>query len=98
MGQIIEDNIISFCCTIKLDYKNCDVTLKRYGHIVDLSITHITDRGYIVEKNNTFVSSPEYRHLLNYLNENIGHIEEIYNEVIEKSTRNDSKIRDFEIV
>jgi len=99
VGQEIKiDDIISFNCTIKLSYKNCDVTVKRYGNIADLTIAVISGKGYIVERNNTFICSPGYNHLLNYLNENIGHIENIYNEVMEKSVRNDDIIRDFEVV
>jgi len=93
---VLVDDIISFEMTCKFSYKNCEVTVKRYGKVLDLTILNISSKGYIIEKNSTFICEPPgYEHLINYLNENISYVEEIYSEVIKKGVANDSKIRDF---
>ena len=97
MGQIIRnDDIISYNCTIKLNYKNCDVVLKRFVNDADMTITIISGKGYIIGKNKTFICKPGYNHILNYLNENINYIDDIYNDIIKKGVQNDNKIMDFE--
>ena len=92
---VLENDIISFNMTCKLTYKNCEVTVKRFGKVLDLTILNISNKGYIIEKNSTFICELGYNHLLNYLNENVGYIVEIYEKLIKKGIRNDSKIRDF---
>ena len=93
---INEDDIISFEMVVKFTYKNCEVTVKRYGKILDLTIVNISDKGYIIEKNITFIKKSKYTDLLSCINKNISYIEEIYNNLIIEDARNDSKIRDFE--
>jgi len=66
--------------------------------VFDLSITNMSKKGYIMEKNETFVTEPEYHYVLDYLNENISYIEEIYKQVVAKGDQNDSQIRDFEVL
>jgi len=92
-----EDDIISFKMTCKFSYKNCEVTVKRFGKILDLTILNISNKGYIIEKNSTFICELGYNHLINYLNENIGYIEEIHSEIMKKGFLNDNKIMDFKI-
>lgn len=95
MGVKVED-IISFEYIVKLSYKNCEVTIKRFGKVVDLTIVNISGKGYIIEKNKTFIIGQSYNHLLKDINENIHYIEIIYTDLIEKGIRNNSKITDFE--
>ena len=97
MGQKIKlDDIISFECVIKLNYKNCEVTAKRYGQILNVHVSNFSDKGYFTEKCENFIGDSEYSDLLNYLNNNIQYIEGVYQKTIEENTRNDDKITDFE--
>ena len=97
MGQEIKiDDIISFEMNVKLNYKNCEVTVKRHGKILDLTIVNISNKGYIIEKNKTFICEARVNDLLNYLNDSLHYIDDIYDNLIEKDVRSDSKIRDFE--
>lgn len=82
--------------TAKIDYKNCEVTLKRHGKVFELNIINISKKGYIMEINKTFILNTDYHNVLSCLNENIVYIEEIYKKLIKKDTENNSKIRDFE--
>ena len=91
-----ENDIISFEMTCKFNYKNCDVTVKRHGKILNLTTISISGKGYIIEKNFDFIVDSNYYNVLNYLNENIAYIEGIYQSAIKKGVANNSKIRDFE--
>ena len=90
-----EDDIISFEMTVKLNYKNCEVTVKRFGKILDLTIVNISNKGYFINRNKTFICDSSVNDLLNYLNDNIHYIDDIYDNLIIEDARNDSKIRDF---
>ena len=91
-----KDDIISFEMTVKLNYKNCEVTVKRHGKILDLTIVNISNKGYFIKRNKTFIHETKYSNLLTAINGNIGYIEELYDNLIEEDARNDDKIRDFE--
>ena len=94
MGVNIDD-IVSFEMTAVIEYKNCEVTIKKFGKILDLTIKGISDKGYLIEKNKDFICKLNCIHLLNYINENTGKISEIYNDLIEEGVRNDNKIKEF---
>ena len=97
MGHEIKiDDIISFECAIKLTYKNCEVTVKRYNHILDVHVANFSSKGYYAEKSKDFICTADHDDILNCLNKNIKYIEEVYKKTIEKNARNDSKITDFE--
>ena len=71
MGQykITNNDIISLECTIKLQYKNCEMTLKKTNRVYIIAAIDITGKGYIVEYSETFLSKKElYPNLLNFLN------------------------------
>ena len=90
------DAIISFECTIKLTYKNCEVTAKRYGQILNVHVSNFSDKGYFTEKCENFIGDSEYSDLLNYLHKNVQYIEQVYQKTIADNARNDDKITDFE--
>ena len=97
MGQKIKiDDIISFEMTVRLNFKNCEVTVKRFGQILDIHVSNFSDKGYFTEKSENCIGQSEYSDLLNYLNDNIQYIEEIYQKTIKQNARNDDKITDFE--
>ena len=97
MGHEIKiDDIISFEMTARLNYKNCEVTLKKFGKILDLTIVNISNKGYFIKRNKNFICDSSVNDLLNYLNDNIHYIDDIYDNLIEEDARNDDKIKDFE--
>ena len=95
MGKITKNDIISFEMVVKLTYKDCEVTAKRNGQFLEVQVANFSGKGYFTEKSETFICDGEYPNLLNYLNNNIHYIEEVYEKTIEANTRNDDKIRDF---
>lgn len=84
MGQIVNNDIISFEMTVKFYYKNCEVILKRLNNVLDLSIINITNSGYINEKNKTFICGKNYKCFLEYLDTIIDIVEEMYQEIKKK--------------
>ena len=72
MGQkyeILTNNIISFEMTVKLQYKNCEMTLKKTDQVCKIDVVDITKKGYIVEFSETFLAKKKaYPNLLNFLN------------------------------
>ena len=72
MGQkyeIVTNNIISFEMTVKLQYKDCQMTFKKTDQVYKIDAVDITEKGYIVEFSETFLAKKKiYPNLLNYLN------------------------------
>lgn len=93
------DDIISFEMTCKFDYKNCEVTVRKFNNIVDVGIVSISEKGYIIEKHKTVIIDPGKfnRELAIMVEHKLGFVERIYQSVTKKGIANDSKIRDFEI-
>ena len=91
-----ENDIISFEMTCKFNYKNCEVTVKRFGKILDLTIVNISNKGYFIKINKTFICDSEMSNLLNYLNDSLHYIDDIYDNLIIEDARNDDNITDFE--
>jgi len=82
VGQkITNKDIISFEMTVKFNYKRCDVALKRNNDIYDINVTLINESGYILEKNETFIGTRNYRYLPQYLNDELANIERVYKEL-----------------
>lgn len=90
MGQIKVDDIYSFECTSKFGYKNCEVDIRRLGNIVDIRIIHVNKNGYMIERNKTYRNKSGHKYLLDFLNDNINYIEDMYKSVIK-----DNNIIDF---
>ena len=88
MGQhkITNSNIISFEMNVKLNYKDCEMNLKKIDQIYSIYLKDITPSGYIVEFSETFLAKKkQYPNLLNYLNNIINEdIETTYQKLIAK--------------
>ena len=96
MGQITRDDIISFDCTIKLTYKGCEVTAKRYGKYLEVHVCNFSNKGYYTEKVEDFIGNTQYVNLLNYLNENVNYIEGVYQKTVKENTRKNHDIKDLD--
>ena len=72
MGQkyeITDNNIISFEMIVKLQYKNCEMTFKKTDQVYTINVVDITEKGYIVEFSETFLTKKKtYPNLLNFFN------------------------------
>jgi len=67
--EIVTNNIISFEMTVKLQYKDCQMTFKKTDQVYKIDAVDITEKGYIVEFSETFLAKKKiYPNLLNYLN------------------------------
>ena len=54
---------------IKIQYKDCDINLKKNDNIYVINAVTISDEGYIVEMSETFISKNRiYSNLIDYLN------------------------------
>ena len=88
MGQKYEiktNNIISFEMTVKLQYKNCEMTLKKTDQVYIINAVDITERGYIVEFSETFLEKKKtYPNLLNFLNNLDQDLNIVYQKLINK--------------
>ncbi len=83
MGQkyeITNNNIISFETTVKFQYKNCEMTLKKVDQVYTINVVDITKKGYIVEFSETFLAKKKtYPNLLNFLNNVVDQdLDEVY--------------------
>ena len=94
MGQKYEiktNNIISFEMTVKLQYKNCEITFKKTNQVYTILAIDITEKGYIVEFSETFLANKElYSLLLDYLN----HIVDQDLDTVHKKLQNKKNLRD----
>ena len=72
MGQkykFTDNNIIAFEMTVKLRYKDCEMTFKKTDQIYKIDAIDISEKGYIVEFSETFLATKKvYPNLLNFLN------------------------------
>ena len=88
MGQKYEikiNNIISFEMTVKLQYKNCEMTLKKTDQVYIINAVDITEKGYIVEFSETFLEKKKgYPNLLNFLNNLDQDLNIVYQKLITK--------------
>ena len=90
MGQKYEirtNHIVSFEMEIKLQYKNCEIIIKRNNKVYVINSIIISKKGYIVEISETFLSKNRiYPHLIDYLNNVICQdLEMVYQKLINKA-------------
>ena len=68
MGVNVSD-IIAFEMTVKLQYKDCEMTLKKTDQVYIIDAVDISEKGYIVEYSETFLAKEKISlNLLNFLN------------------------------
>ena len=89
MGQkyeIVTNNIISFEMEIKIQYKDCDINLKKNDKVYVINAVTISEEGYIVEMSETFISKNRiYSNLIDYLNNTLYlDLEKVYQKLIAK--------------
>jgi len=77
---LTENNIISFEMIVKLQYKDCDINIKKNDKVYVINAITISKEGYIVEMSETFISKNRiYSNLINYLNNTLyPDLEEVY--------------------
>ena len=97
MGQkyeIANNNIISFEMSVRLQYKDCEMTLKRADQVYIIDGVTITEKGYIVEFSETFISNKKLcPNLVNLLNNVMNKdLDVVYQKLIAKKKFTD-KIR-----
>ena len=67
--KIINNNIIAFEMTVKIQYKDCEMTFKKTDQVHKIDVIDITKKGYIIEFSETFLAKKKvYPNLLNFLN------------------------------
>ena len=93
MGQykITNSNIVSFEMNVRLEYKDCEMILKKFDNLYKIDGTIISNKGYIVEYGSPFVAEKNiYPNLLNYINNVISEdIETVYKRLINKKNFTD---------
>jgi len=68
-NKITNNNIISYEMTVRLQYKNCEMTFKKADQVYIITAVDITEKGYIVEFSETFLEKKKlYPNLINLLN------------------------------
>ena len=90
MGQKYEiktNHIVSFEMEVKLQYKDCEIIIKKNDRIYIINSIIISKKGYIVEISETFLSKNRiYSHLTDYLNNVICQdLEMVYQKLINKA-------------
>ena len=89
MGQkyeIFNSHIISFEMEIKIQYKDCDIIVKKNDRIYVINAVIISKEGYIVEYSETFLAQNRiYPKIIDYLNNIILlDLENVYQKLINK--------------
>jgi hypothetical protein len=84
--EIVTNNIISFEMEIKIQYKDCDINLKKNDKVYVINAVTISEEGYIVEMSETFISKNRiYSNLIDYLNNTLYlDLEKVYQKLIAK--------------
>ena len=77
--------------TVKLQYKNCEMTFKKTDQVYKIDVIDITEKGYIVEFSETFLAKKKaYPNLLNFLN----NVVDQDLDIIYKKLQNKKNLRD----
>jgi len=90
-NKITNSNIISFEMSVKLQYKDCEMTFKRIDQVCKIDAVAIAEKGYIVEFSETFLAKKKvYPNLLNFLN----NVVDLDLDIIYKKLQNKKNLRD----
>lgn len=94
MGQkykFTDNNIIAFEMTVKLRYKDCEMTFKKTDQVYKIDAIDISEKGYIVEFSETFLAKKKvYPNLLNFLN----NVVDLDFDIVYKRLQNKKNLRD----
>ena len=94
MGQkytFTDNNIIAFEMTVKLRYKDCEMTFKKTDQVYKIDAIDISEKGYIVEFSETFLAKKKvYPNLLNFLN----NVVDLDFDIVYKKLQNKKNLRD----
>jgi hypothetical protein len=86
-----DNNIIAFEMIVKLQYKNCEMTLKKTDQVYKIDAIDISEKGYIVEFSETFLAKRKvYPNLLNFLN----NVVDLDFDIVYKKLQNKKNLRD----
>jgi len=86
-----DNNIIAFEMTVKLRYKDCEMTFKKTDQVYIIDAIDITEKGYIVQFSETFLAKKKiYPNLLNYLN----NVVDLDLDIVYKKLQNKKNLRD----
>jgi len=89
--KFTDSNIIAFEMNVKLQYKNCEMTLKKTDQVYIIDAVDITEKGYIVEFSETFLAKKKvYPNLLNYLN----NVVDLDFDIVYKKLQNKKNLKD----
>ena len=77
--------------TVKLRYKDCEMTFKKTDQVYKIDAIDISEKGYIVEFSETFLAKKKvYPNLLNFLN----NVVDLDFDIVYKKLQNKKNLRD----
>jgi len=89
--KFTDNNIIAFEMTVKLRYKDCEMTFKKTDQVYKIDAIDISEKGYIVEFSETFLATKKvYPNLLNFLN----NVVDLDFDIVYKKLQNKKNLRD----
>jgi len=89
--KFTDNNIIAFEMTVKLRYKDCEMTFKKTDQVYKIDAIDISEKGYIVEFSETFLAKKKvYPNLLNFLN----NVVDLDFDIVYKRLQNKKNLRD----
>jgi hypothetical protein len=89
--KFTDNNIIAFEMTVKLRYKDCEMTFKKTDQVYKIDAIDISEKGYIVEFSETFLAKKKvYPNLLNFLN----NVVDLDFDIVYKKLQNKKNLRD----
>ena len=79
-------NVVSCEMEIRLQYKDCEIIIKRNDKFYAITAIIISEKGYIIEMSETFKALNRiYANIIDYLNNTISNdIESVYQKLINK--------------
>ena len=93
MGMGIEGkDIINFEMGIVFYYKDCEVTLKKINQIYIIKIIGISNFGNLLSASRAFNKEVNRQTVIDYLENEIGNIERVYKDVLNKEFGMDDSI------
>jgi hypothetical protein len=92
---ITERDIVNVVKEITFQYKNCNTTIKVNNKVISICMMKVNSQGYIIEKNESFITENSIKYILQLLNHYIKEIEGVYEEIIKEENGINDKIVDL---